>query len=194
MRTLLACAVLVLALGEIGCSSGSGGTDAGGGHGTGGTAGQQGATGGGAGHGSGGSGGAGGAPICGACQLQNLQACPTNVATADMCPSAGATCCTADLHEWQCSLCAAETCHWVEACSSAGSGGSGGGGAGGADAGTACDLTVHCPSGQTCIKGGTCAESCPRDGGTCPTGTTCQSTSGYCTGGACTALQVMVCL
>ena len=42
-----------------------------------------------------------------------------------------------------------------------------------------CNTVTHCPAGQTCIMGGTCAQSCTIDGGTdasdaCPAGTTCQ--------------------
>jgi hypothetical protein len=62
----------------------------------------------------------------------------------------------------------------------------------------ACNQTVPCPAGQTCIIGGTCAKSCAIDGGTdasgvCPAGTTCQPTSGFCLPAACTAIEVFVC-
>jgi len=61
-----------------------------------------------------------------------------------------------------------------------------------------CNLTTPCPTGQTCVMDGTCAQSCTVDGGAdaaspCPAGTTCQSTSGFCVGTGCTAVLVMVC-
>jgi hypothetical protein len=75
-------------------------------------------------------------------------------------------------------------------------GGAGGGGGGNVDGGSACNLTTPCPSGETCISGGTCAKSCAPDGGAaaCPSGTTCQGTSGFCVGTGCAAIQVFVCL
>jgi hypothetical protein len=181
-------------------SSGSGGNI--GGHGAGGVIGEGGNAGGHNGGGAGGpggsagghgGGGAGGANVCGACELQTItSSCPADVATVDMCPSEGATCCTAGLQEWRCGNCAAETCHWIQSCSSPGTGGAGGGN-GHADGGVVCNNSVPCPSGQTCITGGSCAETCARDGGACPSGTTCQQTSVYCTAGACAAIQVFVC-
>ena len=52
-----------------------------------------------------------------------------------------------------------------------------------------------CPSGNACITGGTCAQRCNADGAApCPVGMLCKATEGYCTGTACTAIEVMVCL
>ena len=61
-----------------------------------------------------------------------------------------------------------------------------------------CNTLTHCPAGQTCIMGGTCAQSCTIDGGTdasdaCPAGTTCQHANGFCEGTGCSAIQVTVC-
>jgi len=61
-----------------------------------------------------------------------------------------------------------------------------------------CNAVAHCPGGQTCIMGGTCAQSCTIDGGTdasdaCPAGTTCQHANGFCEGTGCSAIQVTVC-
>ncbi|HEY5090419.1 MAG TPA: hypothetical protein VIK30_10640, partial [Polyangia bacterium] len=156
-------------------------------------------SGGGAGH----AGGAGGGSVCPACMLASAVACPADVATASMCPSEGASCCAGD-QQWHCGNCVAETCHWTNTCSTGAGGSSGGagghagssgGGGGNGDGGVACNATtLPCSAGHTCIMGGTCAESCTPDGGAqCPSGTTCKSTSGFCTGAACAAIQVWVC-
>jgi hypothetical protein len=58
----------------------------------------------------------------------------------------------------------------------------------GLDAGT-------CSSSDICIMGGTCAQRCDTDGSApCPAGTTCQLKGGFCSGTACSAIAVMVCL
>ena len=52
-----------------------------------------------------------------------------------------------------------------------------------------------CSSGDVCIMGGMCAQRCDVDGAaSCPIGTTCQIKGGFCSGTACTAIAVMVCL
>jgi hypothetical protein len=52
-----------------------------------------------------------------------------------------------------------------------------------------------CASGNACITGGVCAPRCDGDGAaTCPIGESCQAREGYCTGTACAAIQVKVCL
>jgi hypothetical protein len=82
---------------------------------------------------------------------------------------------------------------------SSGAGGMGGaaggvGGMGGTGGGAACNLTTPCPTGETCIAGGSCAITCAADGGgVCPSGMTCQSTSGFCVGTGCSAIEVRVC-
>lgn len=124
--------------GETGGSHGTGGSGAGGEAGGAGGAGTGGSTAtgghGGAGTGSGGHGGAGGA--CGVCAGALYATCPADVATASMCGTQNATCCDANDVQWQCGLCAAETCHWIQYCPATGTGGSGGqGGHGGAGAG-----------------------------------------------------------
>lgn len=59
----------------------------------------------------------------------------------------------------------------------------------------ACTSAADCGPAATCITGGVCARTCDPDAGSsqCPTGMTCQSTSGYCQGTQCTAVRVVVC-
>jgi hypothetical protein len=122
--------VLLLALAACGGSSGTGdaGQTAGsGGGGSGGTTGVGGTTGAGGTTGSAGSGGG----ACAACAATSAESCPVDVATAQMCPSVGRTCCAGDV-QWMCGQCAAETCRWFKygpaTTGTAGAGGRGGGG------------------------------------------------------------------
>jgi hypothetical protein len=62
--------------------------------------------------------------------------------------------------------------------------------------GITCCTDGVCDTGLRCITGAVCARECAVDGGvaSCPAGDTCRSTSACCVGGACAALEVMVCL
>jgi hypothetical protein len=161
--------------GARGGTSGTGGTGTGSG-GTGGTAGGHagGSTGGG-GHGGSGSGGLGGQTgaggsggACAACAgADRASLCPTDVATASMCPSQGATCCEASDFQWQCGNCVAETCHWIRSCiqtgtggnsGSGGSGGAAGGSSGGAGAGGGHGGGAGGQGGQTTDGGPSCTQ------------------------------------
>jgi hypothetical protein len=123
-----------------GGASGGAGSDGTGGAGFGGIGGGPGGHGGGN-AGSGGHGGAatggGGGSACAACTQPNVDvaACPSDVATANMCPSSGATCCAGD-QQWHCGNCVAETCHWTQYCSAGAAGSGGATGAGGGAVGT----------------------------------------------------------
>jgi hypothetical protein len=128
---LAAVALVLAACGGVGGTSDAGQTGgaSGGSGGSGGTTGAGGTT---------GSGGQGGA--CGPCAASITDVCPSDVATASMCPSSGRTCCLGEA-QWTCGACAAETCHWMRACpattGTAGTGGGGGrGGTGGAGGGS----------------------------------------------------------
>jgi hypothetical protein len=62
---------------------------------------------------------------------------------------------------------------------------------------TGCSGYPSCSNGQVCAKtanGGECANTCAFDGGTCPTGQTCQQLSGCCSGTGATCILVSVCL
>ncbi len=63
-------------------------------------------------------------------------------------------------------------------------------------ASSACGGPCNCSQGTRCIAGGQCAVPCDNDAGTttCPPGTTCKTTTVYCTGTACDPAQVSVCL
>jgi hypothetical protein len=121
--------------------------------------------------GSAGEGGKDGGPsTCSGCTESGLglEACPTTVGTSASCPSPGDECCAGGT-QWHCGNCVAETCHWFVSCTPAEF-----------DAGGRCSDTISCPSNQTCIADGTCAEFCTPDGGTnCPSGTTCEAATDY---------------
>jgi hypothetical protein len=58
-----------------------------------------------------------------------------------------------------------------------------------------CAGQAQCGGGYACVQGGQCETACAADGGAsqCPSGQTCQQTSAYCQGTACTAVMVWVC-
>jgi len=156
-----------------GKGSGTGGAPGGHGGGTAGSSGGGGQTSSGTGGGVGGHGGAvgaggaaGAAAACSVCgQPNSVNSCPADVATAQMCASQGATCCAGDQH-WLCGNCAAETCHWILSCPSAGAGGSGG-----IDGGAGC--SPACGAGSVCVGSGTVGGAIidADDAGVCPSGT-----------------------